>query len=148
LTVWWLGLGEVGKPKGVAQQAYGEAAGEAVAIGLGSQARLKVSPMGLGDAPVATDLIAQLQATQDVVVGGVLVLGAELGYADHPARGQQPALDGDGVKGQLCGLGGSLGASSHGQLTFGRRTKTPITSGRGSASTRALRLCARVFSSR
>ena len=61
----------------------------------------EVRPVGLGNTPVAADLVAQLQTLGGPVVARVLVGGGELGDPGKPVGGQESAFDREGVKGEL-----------------------------------------------
>ena len=104
---------EVGKAKHVAQQGHEEVVdGGVVGVDVAALAQgLEVSPEVLRDLPEAADLVAQLEALGDAVVGvGLLGLVGRLqgGQAGEFVGGDQAAFDADGAVGELMG-----GAAGH-----------------------------------
>ncbi len=113
--------GQRGKTETVAQERHNKALGKQTRVRTGGLARDEVLPMRLGHAPVAADLVAQVQAFGNGVVGVGLVCRLQLGHSRKPVRGQQATLYRDCLEGELGFL---LSATdSHGdQSTRGSRT--------------------------
>ncbi len=76
--------------------------------------------VGLGDAPEAPDLVAEVEPLLDAVVRGLLVPRGELGDAGEPVGREEPSLDGERFEGDLRGVAGATRAHDA-PSTGGRR---------------------------
>src|SRR5690606_1319385 len=72
------GLSERGEAEALAENPGGEALGERARVGASLDAGHELGPVRLGDAPVAADLVAELEALRDAVVGFRLMARREL----------------------------------------------------------------------
>jgi hypothetical protein len=93
---------EVGKAEYLAAEGFEEVAavGPGVAVAAFA-AGGEILPEVLGDLPVAADLVAQLEAARDVVVGLGLRGGFEMGDPVEEIGRQQAAFDGQGGEGEF-----------------------------------------------
>jgi hypothetical protein len=78
--------GDRRKAERVAENRQDEALGDGLRVGLHLSARLEVRPVRLGDAPVAADLVAQVESLGDAIVGFYLGARLKLGNLGEPLR--------------------------------------------------------------
>jgi hypothetical protein len=101
------------KPKGVAQHAYDEKRSEGHRIAALRAPGLQVGPVRLRDAPVPSDLIANVETFGNSVIGIALRRRLELSDAGKPFRGEESAFNGKGVELDLRFPDGSTASSGH-----------------------------------
>gem|GEM_PF-6906534 len=91
--------------------------------------------MRLRNAPVAADLVAEIQPLGDAVVGLRLRSRLKLGNLRQPLGSEQSAFNREGFKGELGLAGLRFSPGCHVQSAFGNRTKSPMKSAGSSAFT-------------
>src|SRR5690606_31985801 len=119
----------------VSQQREHEALGCGLGVGVRLAARLEVGPVRLRDAPVTTDLVAEVEPLVDMVVGFGLHARPKLGDLRQPLGRQEAAFDRERFEGELGLASLCLPLACHAQSTLGSKTKSPITSAGSSAFT-------------
>ncbi len=125
------------KPKTSPRSAVTKRSARAVAVGAARAPGLEVAPVGLGDAPVAPDLVAEVEPARNAVVGLGLLPRVELREAAQPLGREQPAFDGERLEGELRGsTAGLAGRSSRGTIHAGHEGVEADDVGRGGAPSR------------
>ena len=107
--------------QGVAQQRFDEALGERAGVASRGAAGFHLPKARLGDAPAPGDLVADVEALRNAVVGRFLRAGLALSNPCEPLGPEKTALDREGVEGDL-NLGPAASAKRHDQSTLGRST--------------------------
>src|SRR5690606_13779342 len=79
-------------------------------------------PLGPGDTPVATDLVAQLEGTVQAVVGAALALELEFAHGVEELAGEDAALDTQAVEFAVGGAGHGVISVSCLPARAGRRS--------------------------
>ena len=121
----------------VAQKRLEEALDERAGVASRGAAGFHFPKTRLGNAPAPGDLVADVEALRNAVVGRLLRGGLELSHLSKPVCPEKTALDRERIEGDPS-LAPAASTTRHGQSTLGRSTYTPITSGRGTACTEVL----------
>jgi hypothetical protein len=85
-----LGLSERREAEALAQEREDEALCDHVCIGVAGSPGREVAPVGLRDSPVATDLVAKVEAPGDAVIRLALPTGRELAARDSQSGESSP----------------------------------------------------------